>query len=105
MLSSPAAPAIGSIWSPALSEKRTIDMSPADSIRQKRRLIFFLSALTSALFLGFVTVIAVAPDLLSGPVIISVGFLLIVLSVIIVSAFGVWANRFAARQDEGRFDA
>ena len=68
-------------------------MTKSDYIKIKRRVVFSLSLLTAALFLGFVCLIGIAPSLLSGGTIILLGFALIGFCVASVYVYGFWLER------------
>ena len=79
-------------------------MTKSEYIFIKRRVIFSLSLLTVALFLGFVCIIGIAPGLLSGGTIIGLGFALIGFCIASVYIYGFWLERLD-RKLEGLTDA
>lgn len=68
-------------------------MDQASYLKRKRKYIFFLSLLTSTLFLCFVCLIALSPNFLSGKTYILAGFVLILISIVLTTGYGSWANK------------
>lgn len=79
-------------------------MTKSEYIKIKRRMIFSLSLLTAGLFLVFVCIIGIVPQLFSGEAIILLGFALIGFCIASVYLYGFWLERLD-RKLEGLIDA
>lgn len=76
-------------------------MNKMDLIKVKRRAALYLSAFTCFIFIGFVSLIAFIPTIMSGPNFIFSGFILIIYNIILVSLYGRWSKRLYAQLDGG----